>query len=409
MQQRHDLHWKQCIELHGSATWQNEWHLFERRCDLWCRSGVSSDNPTFSITHRHLHQHYFPHDQSDQSSISELCSSVDRSLPSEEKAAIKNCGRCRWIKHGEQWARRCAYTDSQVVIRSWLCEGPINPANEKFSLSCSLCQAFSKMNPGQARGHEFSSKHVQIEDLLRHVGQSKGKQLSKTHQRAVQYALALSAKKAEDGGSGSGLPRAPYQVPLSFEVLHTPIGAVQGLRRLPAGPKQWIDPFQDHGVCRQALWLCDVATQIILNLKCLCGTLLKVNTPWSQRLLQEAFQPESLILLALVAELSGAAMRFVRKLDRGPAFAAAQVGQAVLDLEQELDNFFGFRGPQGSLREPLVLNPDFSTGYLQILQKEHLVSAFNFSYGSWCLCGASLGRMCWNTGRSEHDWTAACP
>ena len=116
--------------------------------------------------------------------------------------------------------------------------------------------------------------------------------------------------------------------------------------------------------------LCDVATQILLNVKSLFGMLIKMDTPWSHKLLTEVFQPKKLLLLAMVAEMSAAAMRFVRKLDNSCAFAAAQVGQAV---EQLVDDLFSFKSADGSMREPLVLDRTFTMGFVQLLGREFRV------------------------------------
>ena len=119
--------------------------------------------------------------------------------------------------------------------------------------------------------------------------------------------------------------------------------------------------------------LCDCATAIILNVKHLFALLINMeSSSWSQKIL-EAFKPKSLLLLALTAELSAAAMRFVRQLDKGEEFPIAQTGRAVQQLEKELGDLFNFQNstdPDGSIRQPLVLNEDFTSGFVQILIKE---------------------------------------
>ena len=119
--------------------------------------------------------------------------------------------------------------------------------------------------------------------------------------------------------------------------------------------------------------LCDVATQILLNVRSLFGLLVKMDTPWSHKLLTEVFQPKKLLLLAMVAEMSAAAMRFVRKLDNSCAFAAEQVGEAVEQLEKELDDLFSFKSADGSTREPLILDSTFTMGFVQLLGREFRV------------------------------------
>ena len=120
--------------------------------------------------------------------------------------------------------------------------------------------------------------------------------------------------------------------------------------------------------------LCDVATHIVLNIRSLFNLLLKVNNSWSERLLAECFQAKSLLLLALIAEFASCCMRYVRKLDAGDAsgdFMAPQVSRAVHQPEDELDSLFSFKSGD-HVREPLVLNKNFSMGYVQILSRELL-------------------------------------
>lgn len=116
--------------------------------------------------------------------------------------------------------------------------------------------------------------------------------------------------------------------------------------------------------------LTEVAQHLVLNIKPIFQTLLKLNSVWAQRLLRECFEPKKLCLLALVAEFAGAALRFTRKLDSG-SLPAAAVGQAVQALEAELTDLFHFKDGRGNPQEPLVLNNKFQMGYVQILSREH--------------------------------------
>lgn len=115
--------------------------------------------------------------------------------------------------------------------------------------------------------------------------------------------------------------------------------------------------------------LTEVAQHLVLNVKPVFQTLLKLNSTWSQRLLRECFQPKALCLLALVAEFAGAALRFTRKLDSG-SLPAAAIGRAVQALEAELRDLFDFKDCRGHPQEPLVLSSKFQMGYIQILCRE---------------------------------------
>ena len=70
------------------------------------------------------------------------------------------------------------------------------------------------------------SKHVQVEDLLRHGGTSRAKQKSKYHQKALAYHLASSVvlPKSPPPGDGPDMPITSLQVLLAWETLHAPTG-----------------------------------------------------------------------------------------------------------------------------------------------------------------------------------------
>lgn len=70
------------------------------------------------------------------------------------------------------------------------------------------------------------SKHLQIEDLLRHGGSSRAKQKSKFHQKALAYHLASSVvlPKSPPPVDDPDMPVSSLQVLLAWETLFAPTG-----------------------------------------------------------------------------------------------------------------------------------------------------------------------------------------
>ncbi|CAE6919597.1 unnamed protein product [Symbiodinium sp. CCMP2592] len=128
--------------------------------------------------------------------------------------------------------------------------------------------------------------------------------------------------------------------------------------------------------------LTEVAGHIVRNTKVLITALTKVGNQWANNLLHTCFRPKKLLLFALIAEFGAAAMRFIRKFDNNESVDGGGVGKVpalcreVALLEQELQTLFAFRTPaanENQLSEPLVLSEKYSTGFVQIMQKQ-----FNF-------------------------------
>ena len=68
-----------------------------------------------------------------------------------------------------------------------------------------------------ARDYVLKSRHLGVEDLLRHGGLSRAKQKSKTHARALAYHLAASVPDGPSGDADdSCLPVTPYQAGMSI-------------------------------------------------------------------------------------------------------------------------------------------------------------------------------------------------
>ncbi|CAJ1356886.1 unnamed protein product [Effrenium voratum] len=125
----------------------------------------------------------------------------------------------------------------------------------------------------------------------------------------------------------------------------------------------------------------EVSEMIVLNVQAIFQLLVELRASgdqvaqWAQRLLSETFTSKNLLLLALVTELSSAAVRFAHKFDgvKEPTHRSsrlARTGGWLALFKQEVNKLFSFRDDAGSLQEPLVLAAAYDAGYVQLLQKQ---------------------------------------
>lgn len=227
--EQHQEHQKQCIERFGSVSCLSKigfvleavlffglaGHKLWADChvEMWATDIIS-----------------IYHDGSIQSEPSNLPDEPLQNVSTlaEVKAALKQCSRCRYLKNGERWAKRCVYTDNHGVVRSWLAEAPRDPTDpDFFGLTCVLCMSYARAFPEASKSHVLKSKNVGIEDLLRHGGLSRSKQQSKYHQKALEYHLAISKPESEEQSLSATAdpPVTAYQVLLSWQTVFSPTAA----------------------------------------------------------------------------------------------------------------------------------------------------------------------------------------
>jgi hypothetical protein len=142
----------------------------------------------------------------------------------------------------------------------------------------------------------------------------------------------------------------------------------------------------------------ECATLVLENIAPIFGLLLELrcagssneDVRWSTRLLETCFQPQNLLLLALVAELSSVACAYAHKFDNvaGPSKRASRIVRTAywLDMfEKQVGKLFSFRDSEGRPQEPLVLCSHYSCGFVQRLRR-----AWDFVNASAVLSEGSL-------------------
>ena len=129
--------------------------------------------------------------------------------------------------------------------------------------------------------------------------------------------------------------------------------------------------------------IADVCGHLIRNVNPLRRMLAGLDTEWSLGVLA-FFTPSYLLLLALVAEFSAAAMRFVRAWDGKDGLRGiAALASSVDVLEGELRHLFSYRDSAGNLREPFAMSAHFTAGYVQTLYRESLASSVSMCRMWW--------------------------
>ena len=95
---------------------------------------------------------------------------------------------------------------------------------------------------------------------------------------------------------------------------------------------------------------------------------------WCKKILA-ALSPQNLVFVALLAELSSCAARYVHAFDaakKSRFSSMTQTAALLLQLKQELKKLFSFQdGPGAAYKEPLCLSERYTAGYLQILQRSY--------------------------------------
>ncbi|CAE7766090.1 unnamed protein product [Symbiodinium sp. CCMP2592] len=135
--------------------------------------------------------------------------------------------------------------------------------------------------------------------------------------------------------------------------------------------------------------IASVCELVVLNItpifRFLCGEAESTdrrNAKWACRLLKSVFKPERLLLLALLGELSSAAIEFSHRFDnlkdkQGSSLShSARTAYFINQLEQKIERLFGFRSADNELRRPLVLHESYTSGYVQTLR-----TSWNFLSG----------------------------
>ncbi|CAE7809778.1 unnamed protein product [Symbiodinium sp. CCMP2592] len=99
---------------------------------------------------------------------------------------------------------------------------------------------------------------------------------------------------------------------------------------------------------------------------------------WASKLLKVLSEP-NMALMALLAEFSDVVRPFVHQYDTGesdPIRSIAEMSRLVLELKEALHNMFEFgEGSDGRRRAPLVLDPNYTHGYVAILRQEEATVA----------------------------------
>ena len=167
-----------------------------------------------------------------------------------------------------------------------------------------------------------------------------------------------SPGSSEDNGSG-GLARAitnslKLQQLLSEEVARETDKTVSKLRYAK----------QRFGT------IADVCGHLVRHVKPLVRVLSALESDWARSVLA-FFSPSNLLLLALVAEFSAAALRFIRSWDGCDGIrGVAKLATSVDMLEGELRHLFAYRDSANNLREPFAMSENFSAGFVQMLHRE---------------------------------------
>ena len=105
-----------------------------------------------------------------------------------------------------------------------------------------------------------------------------------------------------------------------------------------------------------------------------CAAARDKNSAWAHKILQTCFHPRRLIQLAMLAEFCSAATAGAHEFDGKAAGSEkasrlAKASEGVDQLELRLNQLFSFRSMDGELQQPLTLNPAYSTGFVQMLQR----------------------------------------
>ena len=116
--------------------------------------------------------------------------------------------------------------------------------------------------------------------------------------------------------------------------------------------------------------IAEVCGHLVRHVKPLIRVLSVLDTAWAHSVLAY-FTPSNLLLLALVAEFSAAALRFIRGWDGCDGIrGVAKLATFVDMLEGELRHLFAYRDSADNLREPFAISEHFSAGFVQTLYRE---------------------------------------